>query len=377
MAVYVVKKNNPWGYLGANLGNGLFDNIIGGMFARDAQARQVRRSRGLWDDASRTMKAQPGLPQPEAPRPQYSEDVQSLANSAMRGMPTATDNQGWKGLWDSTVGLGKEYRPGREELLGVFGRHGVTPQEAELLMNYYKNQFETADKLGYQDNIASRVGGLDYDVRRNAPNAARSAAVAGAYGIDMAPEEAYKYEGMRGVETIKLLARRQWGRELTDDEAAAMYEKKAEAFRACPKAEKMDGVEELMRKIKADGLKIVVVTGSGQNILLKRLEEEFSGLVNANLIVTSFDVEHGKPDPEPYLRGLEKAGIKPGEGIVVENAPLGVRAAVAAGIFTIAVNTGPLPDKELADEGANLVFPKMTALRDAWETLLSAARSRA
>ena len=196
-------------------------------------------------------------------------------------------------------------------------------------------------------------------------------------GIDMAPEEAYKYEGMRGVETIKLLARRQWGRELTDDEAAAMYEKKAEAFRACPKAEKMDGVEELMRKIKADGLKIVVVTGSGQKSLLKRLEEEFSGLVNANLIVTSFDVEHGKPDPEPYLRGLEKAGIKPGEGIVVENAPLGVRAAVAAGIFTIAVNTGPLPDKELADEGANLVFPKMTALRDAWETLLSAARSRA
>ena len=196
-------------------------------------------------------------------------------------------------------------------------------------------------------------------------------------GIDMAPEEAYKYECMRGVETIKLLARRQWGRELTDDEAAAMYEKKAEAFRACPKAEKMDGVEELMRKIKADGLKIVVVTGSGQRSLLKRLEEEFSGLVNANLIVTSFDVEHGKPDPEPYLRGLEKAGIKPGEGIVVENAPLGVRAAVAAGIFTIAVNTGPLPDKELADEGANLVFPKMTALRDAWETLLSAARSRA
>lgn len=187
MAVYVVKKNNPWGYLGANLGNGLMNYVFGGMMARDAQARQARRSRGLWDDMSRMMKPQPGLPQPEAPRPQYSEDVQNIANAATRGMPTATDNQGWKGLWDSTVGLGKEYRPGREELLGVFGRHGVTPQEAEPLMNYYKNQFETADKLGYQDNIASRVGGLDYDVRGNAPNAARSAAVAGAYGIDMAP----------------------------------------------------------------------------------------------------------------------------------------------------------------------------------------------
>ena len=71
---------------------------------------------------------------------------------------------------------------------------------------------------------------------------------------------------------------------------------------------------------------------------------------------------------------LEKAGIKPCEGIVVENAPLGVRAAVAAGIFTIAVNTGPLPDEALTSEGANLVFAKMTDLRDAWEVLLSEAR---
>ena len=59
------------------------------------------------------------------------------------------------------------------------------------------------------------------------------------FGLDMAQEEAYTYEGMRGVETIKLLAKRQWGRDLSDDEAAKMYEKKSEAFRACPKAEKM------------------------------------------------------------------------------------------------------------------------------------------
>ena len=85
------------------------------------------------------------------------------------------------------------------------------------------------------------------------------------------------------------------------------------------------------------------------------------------IIVTSFDVEHGKPNPEPYLKGLLKAGVSPEEGIVVENAPLGVRAAVAAGIFTIAVNTGPLPDKALADEGADIIFPTMSALRDAWK----------
>ena len=180
-----------------------------------------------------------------------------------------------------------------------------------------------------------------------------------AFGLDMKPEEAYMYEGMRGVETIKLIARRQWNKELTDDEAAAMYKRKTEEFCACPKAKKMEGVEELMRIIKDGGKEIVVVTGSGQGSLLKRLEEDFAGLIDSRLVVTAADVSRGKPDPEPYIKGLAKAGIKPCEGIVVENAPLGVRAAVAAGIFTVAVNTGPLPDKALADEGADLIFPDM------------------
>ena len=54
------------------------------------------------------------------------------------------------------------------------------------------------------------------------------------------------------------------------------------------------------------------------------------------------------------------------EAVVVENAPLGVRAGVAAGVFTIAVNTGPLPDKALADEGANVVFPSMEYFAEHW-----------
>lgn len=187
------------------------------------------------------------------------------------------------------------------------------------------------------------------------------------FGLDMKPEDAYLYEGMRGVETIKLLARCQWNKELSDEEASEMYAEKSRLFSLCPKAEKMDGVEELMRKIKASGLKIVVVTGSGQKTLLDKLESDFNGLINKDLMITSFDVRHGKPDPEPYICGMKKAGIEPWEGIVVENAPLGVRAAVAAKIFTVAVNTGPLPDKTLADEGADFIFQDMPAFREAWD----------
>ena len=66
--------------------------------------------------------------------------------------------------------------------------------------------------------------------------------------------------------------------------------------------------------------------------------------------------------------GLEMFGdMKPWNAIVIENAPLGVRAGVAAKIFTVGVNTGPLPDEALANEGANLVFTSMSEVGAAWD----------
>ena len=87
-------------------------------------------------------------------------------------------------------------------------------------------------------------------------------------------------------------------------------------------------------------------------------------------MVTAFDVKQGKPNPEPYLMGLRKANIQASEAIVVENAPLGVQAARAAGIFTIAVNTGPLKDEVLKEAGANLVLPSMQYLADHWDNTI-------
>ncbi len=202
------------------------------------------------------------------------------------------------------------------------------------------------------------------------PNHARSwAQVCREFGLDMTPEEAYLHEGRTGASTINLLARRQWGRDATDEEIRRIYDEKCRLFNACPEAPRMDGAADVLRRVQADGLTIVVVTGSGQRSLIDRLEHNYPGVFHRDLMVTSFDVEHGKPDPEPYLTGLRRAGVQPWEALVVENAPLGVRAGVAAGIFTVAVNTGPIPPKVLADEGADLVLPSMAALGTAWEEL--------
>ena len=132
----------------------------------------------------------------------------------------------------------------------------------------------------------------------------------------------------------------------------------------------MPGAREVLEKVRDKGLIPVVVTGSGQRSLLERLEKEFSGMFAAERVVTAFDVRHGKPHPEPYLKGLEKAGVRAEEAMVVENAPLGVQAAVAADVFTVAVNTGPIPEQKLKEAGAGLVLPGMPALADSCDDIV-------
>ena len=122
-----------------------------------------------------------------------------------------------------------------------------------------------------------------------------------------------------------------------------------------------------MTLIRQSGLTIGIVTGSGQRPLIQRLLTDFGDFITAERIVTAYDVTHGKPAPDPYLIGAAKAGAKPHECIVVENAPLGVKAGVAAGCFTIAVNSGPLPDSILSDCGAHIVLPSISRLADIWE----------
>jgi HAD superfamily hydrolase (TIGR01509 family) len=196
------------------------------------------------------------------------------------------------------------------------------------------------------------------------------------FGIPSAPEEFYRYEGMVGSHTINELMKREKGREATEDEVMTIYKRKTGLFSKYNDGNLIPYAYDFVKKVHDEGLLCVVVTGSGQPTLIDKLEYNFPALFKRELMVTAFDVKHGKPHPEPYLMGLEKAGhLKPNQAIVVENAPRGIEAAVAAGIFTIAVNTGPMPDKELADAGANIVLPSMKALHDGWDELYKSIKS--
>ena len=184
------------------------------------------------------------------------------------------------------------------------------------------------------------------------------------YGMHMTPHDVYLNEGATGHDTVSRISMRDRGRAASADEVHEIYSYKAGLFRSMPAAGVMPGARETVRKAAALGLQVLVVTGSGQNNLIEGVQRDFKGYIVRERMVTSFDVERGKPWPDPYLKGLEIAGVDASEAVVVENAPLGIRSAVAAGIDTIAVNTGPLDDGILMAEGPVLLLHSMTELSE-------------
>ncbi|MBP1640664.1 MAG: beta-phosphoglucomutase [Bacteroidetes bacterium] len=188
-------------------------------------------------------------------------------------------------------------------------------------------------------------------------------------GLPFTHYEAYMHEGRTGTGTINGIFQREWGRSATSEEEKAIYTHKSKEFRELSRTIPMPFAGELLNKLKNKGLDIILVTGSGQASLLDSLEVYYPGIFCQEKMVTAFDVKYGKPNPEPYLMGLQKAGVKPWEAVVVENAPLGVEAAKGAGIFTVAINTGILEDEVLVDAGANIVLPGMQELYNEWDIL--------
>ncbi|MGL4292583.1 MAG: HAD family hydrolase [Bacteroidales bacterium] len=191
-------------------------------------------------------------------------------------------------------------------------------------------------------------------------------------GIACHADEFYQYEGQTGRQTICQLFERGFGRPSTDEENKRVYAQKTKYFSDHGPAPIMKGASEVLRKTVLANYIPVLVTGSGQATLLDKLSHNFPGIFIRERMVTALDVDKGKPHPEPYLRGLKKTASLANEAIVIENAPLGVRSAVAAGIFTIAVNTGPIPASQLYAEGADIVLSGMEELNDRFEELLKA-----
>jgi sugar-phosphatase len=97
----------------------------------------------------------------------------------------------------------------------------------------------------------------------------------------------------------------------------------------------LPGVKALLESLPLE--RWAIVTSATWRLLVGRLEA--AGLPLPERLISGDMVERGKPDPEPYRRGAERLGLTPAECVVVEDAPSGVGAGLAAGCRVLAVLT--------------------------------------
>ncbi len=194
------------------------------------------------------------------------------------------------------------------------------------------------------------------------------------YGIQVTPLEIYRTEGMPSMEVGKAIVKEK-GARLTDEQVKDLIDDKREIYRAlaAKDAKAFPGVPETLRMLRENGIMLALITGSNSKSVARVIKRV--GLDGAfDTIVTGDDNARGKPYPDPYLKGMEKLGVSPDKCVVVENAPLGIQAARAAGVGYVIGVTTTLPEQYL--EGADDVMRSFADIEECLARRLGRQPSR-
>ncbi|MEU7089796.1 HAD family hydrolase [Streptomyces achromogenes] len=120
------------------------------------------------------------------------------------------------------------------------------------------------------------------------------------------------------------------------------------------------GVTDVLEKLAADGVPYCVASsGSHERIRVGHRTTGLDRWFTDERIFSSEDVGRGKPAPDLFLYAAQRMGVAPGRCVVVEDSPLGVQAAVAAGMDVYGF-TAMTPPERLA--GAGRLFSDMGEL---------------
>jgi mannitol-1-/sugar-/sorbitol-6-phosphatase len=119
----------------------------------------------------------------------------------------------------------------------------------------------------------------------------------------------------------------------------------------------LPGAMELLRALPLN--RWAIVTSCSRPLAGVRIAA--AGLPKPKYLVTSSDVQRGKPDPEPYLKGAQFLGISAADCIVLEDAPAGIRAGKAAGARVLALRT-TVTEGELHEAGADWIIEDCSEL---------------
>ncbi|NMM18076.1 MAG: HAD-IA family hydrolase [Cellulomonas sp.] len=123
------------------------------------------------------------------------------------------------------------------------------------------------------------------------------------------------------------------------------------------------GAARLLAACVTTGLPVCVVTSAGREWTAAVLRS--LGVVDGDAgLVTAEDCAHGKPDPEPFRRGVELLGLPPSGLVALEDTPAGIVSARTAGVGHVVGVTTSHPADVLVTAGAGQTVADLTTVAD-------------
>ncbi len=153
------------------------------------------------------------------------------------------------------------------------------------------------------------------------------------------------HEGRSSKELMPILLE-ETGLEIPEEEWDNFIDIKRKYYRSIVDIQFYPNAVETLKKLREKGFKLALVTASARKNMEKALTSAERSLFD--VISTGDDVVRGKPSPDPYEVTRKKLDLPKDICLVVENAPLGIKSAQAAGIKCAAIST-TLPKEHLTD----------------------------
>lgn len=183
--------------------------------------------------------------------------------------------------------------------------------------------------------------------------------------IEVFEEEIYEIEGSNHRGVIDIFFKKA-GKTADETVYEELLQKKRTLFMENNRAQPFDNMRECLQLLHRR-YKLAVASGADRTIVTSLMDRFYPDTFD--VIVSGEDVSNGKPDPEPYLKAMERLGLEKDECLVVENAPLGVKSARNAGLYCVAV-ASYLDQEKLS--GADRVFKDHASLIEYLEDLAQA-----
>jgi HAD superfamily hydrolase (TIGR01509 family) len=175
-------------------------------------------------------------------------------------------------------------------------------------------------------------------------------------GLGLTPEFIHATFGMSNPSILRRLK----GEAITEKEIRQYSELKEACYRevARGKIRLMEGVRELLDALTDRGVRLAIgSSGPRLNLELTVVECGLDGRFAT--IASLEDITRGKPDPQIFLVAASRSGAEPAGSVVFEDAPVGIQAAKAAGMYAVGLTTTH-PAAALAEAGADEVVETLS-----------------